>query len=1000
MLGSVEVQVGAQVARLTGMQRSLLAILLLNANHVVTGVSLVDGLWGERAPASAPARVRMLIVDLRRALGEIGAAADLIATRSAGYLLRLDGAWLDSLEFSATVARAREAFADGRGEEAGRLYVAALALWQGSALSNAHGPVAEAEAARLEEERASAIEGAADVDIALERYREAVGALTELIRRHPLRDGPYVRCMLALHRMGRSGEALEVYRTMRGRYAEELGIEPGPQSQELHQRILRADPALLHSDAVGRPARPEPPVAIRPAQLPPDVSDFTGRDSQVATAMRVLAGPPAATTVPVLAVYGKPGVGKTALAVHVAHRIRAHFPGGQLHVDLRGDGPRPEDPHEVLARFLRALGVPGDAIPNQQADRAALYRSRTADERVLVVLDNAADEAQVLPLLPGTAGCAVVVTSRAPLAVLPGAHLLALDVLDAGACERMLVEILGEDRTAAEREQVERLVELCGRLPLALRVAAGRLAAQPHWLVATLVDRLADERHRLDELRLGGVEVRASLELSRRALPGAAAHAFALLGMLPAGDFAAWALAALSDTSVSEAEDRLDTLVRVQLVEYAGRDGAGRARYRLHDLIRAYVVELADGCADERGPAAGRLRGAWVAMTEDVATKLSPRRRPAVSRPVTPWHGLEAEHLTADPGAWLAAERRALVAAVAACAGDPDAAGFAWQIAATLSVFIETDGHYDDMHALHLAGLSAAEHAGDERAEAAMRCGLAAVDLARHNLEDARHGYERGQLIYRELGDGWGLAQAEFGMAEVLRWTKDIDGALALCDRAMRRFVSVGDELEAAYVKQQAAVILYDRGGWARAVALAESALREFTRTGDRFGECVASGVLGLAAARQGDSERGERCLRHAWTVAGELGLLLHHAYAGRSLGDHLLAQGHTVEARELFEQGLEVMRAVGAYAGEAGFLRRLARVAVGDGDLETALTLASRAVGMAESGGGALYAHALWVLGDVRAGRGEEEAARLAWEQARELFDLMGSKEGPVLAS
>jgi DNA-binding SARP family transcriptional activator len=988
VLGTVEVQAGDRTARLTGMQRSLLAILLLNANRVVGGTGLVDGLWGGHAPSSAAARVRMLIVDLRRALTEIGAGSDLIATRSAGYVLRLDGVWLDGAEFSATVVRAREAFADGRWEDARQLYASALELWRGPAFSDAQGPVVEGEAARLEEERVSAVEGAADADIALGRYQEAVAALNELIRRHPLRDGPYSRLMLALHRLGRSGEALEVYRSTHRRYADELGIEPGPELQELHQRILRADPGLLRPDAPAEPPR------VRPAQLPPDVGDFTGRDDQVTCAIAALI--PANSGSPnVLAVYGKPGVGKTALAIHVAHRIRAEFPGGQLYIDLHGDGPSPEDPHEILARFLGALGVPGDAIPDHAADRAALYRSRTADQHVLIVLDNAADEAQVLPLLPGTAGSAVIVSSRAPLTVLPGAHRLALDVLDADACEQMLAAILGEDRTSPERTQVGQLVELCGRLPLALRIAAGRLAAQPHWLVRDLVDRLADERQRLNELRLGGVEVRASLELSRQALPSADAKAFTYLGLLPAGDFAAWALAALCGTSVSEAEARLDTLVRVQLVEYAGRDAIGQARYRLHDLVRAYVVELADTRdADDRRAAARRLNGAWVAMVADAAALQSPRRSPRVSQPVTPWHVPGAENLTSGGGAWLESERRNIVIAVSASVSD----GFAWQIAASMYVFLETSGHYDDMRALHLAGLSAAAQVGDRQAEAAMRCGLAAVHLAQLNLVEARQGYEQCLAIYRELGDDWGRAQAEFGLGELLRWTRDIDEALALCDRAMKRFVSVGDELEAAYVKQKAAVICYDRGDWNRAMALAESALEEFVKAGDKFGESVASGVLGLIVARLGDNEFGEWYLRHAFTVTGQLGTVVHHAYAGRSLGDHLAAQGHTAEARELFEMGLEVMRSVGAYAGEAGFLRRLARLVANEGELDTALTLAQRAVSMSESGDGALYAHALWALGDVHAARGDETAAKLAWKQSRELFDQMGSAEGPSI--
>jgi len=1025
ILGTVEAWLSGRSVRLTGMQRSLLAVLLLNPGRIVAGTNLVEKLWGEQAPASASARLRMLVLELRRTFAEVGARPDLIATRTPGYLLQLDGAWLDSEAFAAGVEDARKAVAMNRSAEARELYSRALQLWRGPALSGARGPLVEAEASRLEEEHVAAIEGSAGVDLALGRYPEAVAALTDLVRRHPLRDGPHGQLMLALHRSGRSGAALEIYRTMHRRYAEELGIEPGPELQRLHQQILRAEPVLAAPDD-GPPAPSispglEPPAVtgIRPAQLPPDISDFTGRDQQIEAAMQALAPMPATdqgagptrdsatvTTVPILAVYGKPGVGKSAFSVHVAHRIRWKFPDGQLHIDLRGDADRPERSHDVLARFLGALGVPGAAIPDHPADRAALFRSRTADQRILIVLDNAADETQVLPLLPGMVGCAVVITSRVPLAALPGARRFALDVLDADACRRLLEAILGVERTDAERSNVDLLAAHCGGLPLALRVAAGRLAAQPHWLVKTLVDRLADERHRLDELRLGGMEVRASLQLSTRALPAADGAAFALLGLLPPGDFASWVLAALLDGSVGEAEQRLDLLVRVQLVEYCGRDATGQARYRLHDLIRAYAVELADGrgssdavapAVPDRQTAIERLHGAWMDFAAQAARRLFPRNvtpvpEPARGRPVP---GTDA--LTLSPAAWLESERRSLVAAVRADAPASEPAnGFAWQIASLTSEFLETRGYFDDMRSLHLHGLRAAERAGDVRAEAAMRHGLATVDSYEHNLTGARDGYTWALETYRQLGDGWGCAQAEHGVAKVMRWTGEIDEALAGCDRAIDGFLAAGDELEASSARRTAAVIHYERGSWDLAVELAEQALQGYTRAGDLHGKCGVWGVLGLAIARQGRHERAERYLRSAVDAASELDLVLDHAYAGRALGDLYVAQGHGTRARELFEMGVDVMRTVGSRAGEAGFLRRLARLAAEGGQLDTALTLASQAVDLSKPDGAGLYAHSLWALGDVYAARGDEAAATAAWRESRELFRQLGSAEGP----
>jgi hypothetical protein len=354
----------------------------------------------------------------------------------------------------------------------------------------------------------------------------------------------------------------------------------------MERAILTKDPSLEPTPPVGAGEQRRAP-ALAPCQLPADIRDFTGREEAVTALLGSLepdGGEPSNAPV-VASIAGPAGVGKTALAIHVTHRLRSsfpdgqlrpRFPDGQLYMSLRGAEARPLDPHDVLLSFLTAMGVDGGAVPEVPDERASLYRSRLADRQVLVVLDNAVDEAQVRPLLPGSPGCAVIVTSRAPLGVIP-AHLTVLDVLTPGQAIELLEAIIGQDRVAAEPTAAAAIVELCGRLPLALRIAGARLATKPHWRLARLADRLGDERNRLDELRAGDLEVRTSFMLSYQGRSDDERRLFRLLGLLHSPDFTAWMAAALLDAPVVVAEDLLERLVEVQLLQAAGDDVARQA---------------------------------------------------------------------------------------------------------------------------------------------------------------------------------------------------------------------------------------------------------------------------------------------------------------------------------------------------------------------------------------------------------------------------------------
>ncbi|MGW3461121.1 BTAD domain-containing putative transcriptional regulator, partial [Streptomyces olivaceoviridis] len=460
-------------------QRALLAALLLREGRTATAAELIDALWGPEPPSQALAAVRTYASRLRKVLSH-----GVLISESGGYAIRglREGA-LDLAVAQDLAAEAEKARGTGELGRARALLNQALDLWDGEPLAGVPGPYAEAQRARLEEWRLGLLETRLDLDLEQGCHAEAVSELTALTAAHPLRERLRELLMLALYRSGRQAEALAVYADTRRLLSEELGVDPRPGLSELQQRILQADPALAEPSA---PVTEPTATPVRPAQLPASVPDFTGRSSFVTDLTEVLSSASEAggRVMAVSALAGIGGVGKTTLAVHVAHRARPVFPDGQLYVDLQGAGPRPAEPETVLGSFLRALGTPDTAIPDSLEERSALYRSVLDGRRVLVLLDNAKDAAQVRPLLPGTEGCAALVTSRVRMLDLAGAHLVDLDVMSPDEALALFTRIVGEERVAAEREAALDVVAACGFLPLAIRIAASRLAARRTWTVS------------------------------------------------------------------------------------------------------------------------------------------------------------------------------------------------------------------------------------------------------------------------------------------------------------------------------------------------------------------------------------------------------------------------------------------------------------------------------------------------------------------------------------
>lgn len=569
-------------------QRALLAAGLLTAGHIISVNRLMDAIWGEAVPATAPGLIKTYVCALRRVMHRPG-AAPVILTRPPGYLFHVESGALDLHQFESLVADGRRAASADRPAEASRVLGAALELWQGPALGGLGESFLRAEAARLEELRRTAIEDRIAADLALGSTATVLPELVGLVAADPMRERLRGQLMVALTRLGRRADALSVYQRGRVLLREDLGLDPSPELQRLHQAILTGgETALPERITVSMPP-------VRPAQLPPDTGNLVGRDAVAKTIRTALRAATAgrATTV---AISGMPGVGKSALAVHAAHAVRADFPDGQLYATFEAHG-REIEPGEILAQFLRSLGHGDTPVPASTAELTGLFRSALASRRVLIVLDGVRSERQVRPLLPGTPGCGVLITSRARLTGLESADHIPLDVLAPDDSVRLLVSLAGVGRIGAVSAAAREIARYCGHLPLALRTAGARLVARPHWSLSTLAFRLRDQAHRLDELTAGDLGVRVRLDASYRALSEPDRHTFALLGAIGLPSLTPSVAACALAVSTAEAERRLDRLAEAQLMELAEVGADGQLQYRFHELTGIYARER--GEADE-----------------------------------------------------------------------------------------------------------------------------------------------------------------------------------------------------------------------------------------------------------------------------------------------------------------------------------------------------------------------------------------------------------------
>ncbi|MFJ9551335.1 AfsR/SARP family transcriptional regulator [Streptomyces erythrochromogenes] len=631
MLGPLEILDGPRnVVPTAPKPRQVIALLLMRRNTLVQTSELIDELWESDPPASAMTTLQTYIYKLRKILTARN-SEEILFTRPGGYTLAIPDRSVDLHRFETEAGEGKSLLKNGDPAGAAEALRRSLALWRGSALVDVvPGGLLSSYVTRLEEFRERTLDLRIEADLQLGRHQELISELKSLVLSRPLHENVHASLMIALHRSGRRHEALEVYQVLRRSMIDNLGLEPGKELRALHQALLseatggvlyerHQQPVLAEPDRgpAGRPEPEEPPAAVAlrhavaprpapaprpaaapgvpaPAQLPPDIADFTGRESIVDQAPALLAGvgerdrPPTAPAVAVIS--GMPGVGKSALAVHMSHTVRPFFEGGQLYADLRGSTGRGTDPSEVLHGFLRALGVAESEIPADLEERSKLFRSTTVGRRLLILLDDVSSLADVRSLLPGDPECSVVITSRRRLHGLGGAWNVNLDAMDTAEGRELLARIIGSARVRRERNAANQLMETVGGHPLAVRCIGGRLSGSPGLTLSGLATQLNCSEKLLDELRLGELDVRSRYDFSYEGLGRVEQSVFRLLSILPPRRFTADSVVELLGSDSRSVEHLLQRFVDSHLINIVRWEDGG-AHYEFPELTRVYARE-------------------------------------------------------------------------------------------------------------------------------------------------------------------------------------------------------------------------------------------------------------------------------------------------------------------------------------------------------------------------------------------------------------------------
>jgi DNA-binding SARP family transcriptional activator/tetratricopeptide (TPR) repeat protein len=941
ILGPVHVldDAGGEI-RLAVRQRTLLAALLVHVNHTVPVPRLTELVWDGAATKNAERTVRSYVVRLRHDLGPVVAAR--VLTRGPGYLIRLEPAELDALEFEALCRQAGAALGAGAWKQASAAAAQASALWRDAPLLDVPSQLLREQCLpRLEQLRLQAAEDGAEARLRLGEHDSLVPELRELAGACPLREKFHIQLMTALARAGRRAEALAAYQHARKVLVAELGIEPGPELRAVHECVLAGGSEL----APGRPGDGLPRVegtgaqtsaaAVVPRHLPSAPGHFTGRQDEL-LALAALPNRPAQAdtvgTVVISAIDGMAGIGKTALAIHAAHRLAERFPGGQLFVDLHGytRGHLPRTADQALDFLLRALGVPPERIPIDGELAAALYRQRLAETRTLIVLDNAATEAQVRPLLPGTGSCLVLITSRLRLKGLDDAQIISLDLLAASDAVALLRAVAGPDRIPPDDPLAGEIAGLCGYLPLALRIAASLLRHRPAWGLEQLAGQLRDQRRRVSALSDGERGLPAVFDLSYLSLDEQHRRLWRRLGLIPGPDLDAYAAAALAEVAPARAAGLLEDLVDHNLLSaYAP------GRYRLHDLLRAHARTLAAADpAPESEAAMSRLLRyyAHTARSASIPIARYPRSQPGDPAPA---------HTPALPDpdaarAWLRAEHPNLEASFTH-AHTEGLDGHVIALAAGLAEILLTDGPWTRAMEIHQVATKTAERSGHPIAHATALNDFGRMRYLTGDYPGADDVLNRALELYRALGHRHGEANVLTDLGYVRHLTGDYPGAEDVLNRALELCHALGDHHGEANALTELGHVRHLTGDYPGADDAHTRALELYRALGHRDGEANALTNLGLVRYLTADYPGAGGALARALELFRALGHRHGEANALTYLGRVWQHDGDLSRAGDAHMRALELYRALGHRLGEANALTNLGLVRYQTGDLPEA---------------------------------------------------------------
>jgi DNA-binding SARP family transcriptional activator/tetratricopeptide (TPR) repeat protein len=941
VLGPLQVITGDAVEPepgLTSRLRTLLAVLLWRPNQPMPVDELAELVWDGAPPSGTREATRALVMRLRKRLDNDVAVR--IVTRAPGYVIELSAGELDAASFETLTQDAGAAVRADQWPQAARAAAQALGLWRGVALADVGSQLLRDQwVPHLDRLRMQALDWRIEADLHEGRHGQLIPELRDATARHPLHERFHGQLMLALVRSGQQAEALAVYEQARSMLDRELGVGPGAELRRLHERILAQDASLISAPAsipaTGPAATPVEPVAPGPGlantgtalgvprQLPAAVTSFTGRADELTVLNQLLvqAGAGSPGMVVISAIGGTPGVGKTSLAIQWAHQVAARFPDGQFYTNLRGFDrvDAPVTPAEAIGEFLDALGVTPEQIPRSLDAQAGLYRSLLSGKRALIVLDNARDEDQVRPLLPGSPGCVVLITSRnqfTGLAASNGASLISLDILTAAEARQLLIARLGTSRAAAEPAAVADIADLCGYLPLALAVVAARAAARPKLPLPILAAELrgagrgtAHEAGRLDALEVADAtaSVRTVFSWSYQQLSPAAAGLFRLLGLHPGPEITAAAAASLAACDITDARRALTELAGAHLLTERVPD-----RYLCHDLLHAYAGDLAAATdsAPDRQAATSRLLDYYLYTAHAAALAITPARKPLALPPPRPGAIAEQHADDRQAMAWMDAEQDVLVAtaALAAEAGAPHT----WQIPWTMTEFLDRRGRWNETTAILHNALAAAIKLGDATGQVTTHHRIAFACARLEHYDHARTHLTASVRICQQVGDQAGEARAYQTLSYIADRQGQHGDALSHGEQALRIFEATGNLGSQVVSLNDIGWCHAQLGDYQQAESFCQRALGLWRQLGDLKGEAHTWDTLGYIAHQQGRPAQAVGHYHRALSLFTELNIPLMEGEILTHIGDAHRAARDLPSARLTWHRALLIYDELG----------------------------------------------------------------------------------------